>query len=434
MDKTDVRRLLAQHDIQLTDVELESVLFRLSQRAQGTIYSGNNTAPSRPTDTITRSFASSRRPRTSTHERPRVPLLKTAGMIPRTAPSQLAPSPINTSRRLRGRISDFPLAATQQIVAEDRAILEAPNIENMESTNHQRNCSTLQSQEQEVPATNPHNSSISKIARIAVNDRAEYFHLRKTGDTGTLQRAPWQSQKKQYRKNPNAIVVGGLDAVFRMTNQKVVNIDNIRSGKSNEFNKMLPPDIVVDPTTRRTIALAHQRRVLYEDSQVTPVATRESAPIETPRIIEMDARVANPLSGRKSFRDKDKARHASGGWATNLDYRDLHHAPWTTTAQDPLLSYRSPVSHRIGKRELHPSWNGPTNGRVVVPVGINSKSIPPSLARPDRMNRSAVNSPRLAYQRRVNAMDEAVKGWDECQTRVGATTQSVRTKKKDMSF
>ena len=485
MDRSDVRRILGQHDIQLSDAELETVLLRLTKRSQ--VVSATTTI-NQPE--VTQNI-SQRRPLTGSIERPRVPLLKTyeAQWKPRTAPSQLSPN--TTSNPSRFQIPAAGLSSEQQqqqqyqqqlllqesqhfqesqesqqsqqsqqtqqqsqqqtqqqsqqqtqqtqMLAEQtyeerRAITDAPNMETISSIQN-TNPATTTNITATKNYTNTTNSAInnnrrkqiSMIAQIAVNDREELFNIKKTGDVGTIQRAPWQSQKKQYRKNPNAVVVGGLDAVFRMTNQNVINIDNIRSG-NNEYAKVLPPDIIIDPTTQRTIALAHQRRVLYEGSDITPVATRESFPVESPRIIEMDARRADPLSGKKAFRQEDACRHASGGWATDLDYRDLHQAPWTTTTQDPLLSYCSPINHRLGKRELHPDWDGATQGRVVLPIGKPERPKGIKIS-----NQSVVNSPRLKYQRRMKEMDKAVKGWESCQTR-DKTTKSKQKMKSDMSF
>ena len=432
MEKSDVRRILAQHDISLTDTELDGVLLRLTRRANDETYLGGRQNIN--TDTINNDTYRRQRPTTGNLQSVSVaPSLPVHRMIPRTAPMQLASS-WSSSTSPRGSPSSYlrPTPQSREVrevrevreeqppqtdKEEEAAIAQAPYaagsggservIYNTAGILPSRPPSGRQQQQQQQQ------QQVSKIAQMAVNEREEYFDLRKTGDPGTVQRAPWQSQKKQYKTNPTTVVVGGLDAVFRMAHQSVVDIDNMIQG-SNDLEKVLPPDVVIDPATNRFVALPHQRRRLFEEGNdqavaSVPIATRESKSVAVPRIIEMDGRKMDPLSGRKTFRANDAELHASGGWAVNLDYRDVHQAPWTTTNQHPLLSYRPPLTHDMRKRELHPAWDGPTIGRVVVPIG-------PPPERPRVGTSNLVNSPRLAYQKRVREMNNAVKNWDVCQS------------------
>ena len=265
-------------------------------------------------------------------------------------------------------------------------------------------------------------SPISKIAQIAVNDREESFKLRQNGDPGTRVRAPWQSQKKQYNKTPNAIVVGGLDAVFRMTNQAVVNIDNIREGSGHVLptDQKLPPDVVLNPTTKSMVAMPHLRKKSTFDTFVS-VATQESQSIASPRIVELDSRIANPLSGRKCFRKEDSARHASGGWAVALDYRDGQQQPWSTTSQNPEMSYRPVATHRNGRKSFR---NDTTSGRVIL------EATPPPKGKGGHYENSVVNSPRLAYQKRVREMNNSLQNWEVQQTVSRTNTSSANSQPK----
>jgi hypothetical protein len=502
MDKADVQNILLQHGLKLSESELDSVLFRLSQRAQEeTVYGGPSTLKTNPRIASNIGATAKRqRPATSTQKVYRMPLDSYSTSLPQTAPGRPRKFPFSpissyssdysslslsdhssaaTSVRAAGKpainneattssvtptitSTNHPINTTPQ-QEEENSIKYAPdltfntmattssntipdlnnNIQQLQlqqlqqqQQNHQQQQQQQQQQQNYQQQQQNHHQQQqqqqqqnqrqnqqqqqyqqqyqhqhrSKIAQIAVNDREESYILQNNGDPGTRVRAPWQSQKKQYRRQPNAIVVGGLDAVFRMRNKTVVDIDRIRENDGNELaDKLLPPDIVVDPTTNRMVALPHQRKKMYdnENQNITiPLATRESQPVESPRIIELDARIADPLSGRKPFRKEDIARHASGGWAISLDYRDVHTSPWSTTAKHPQESYRSPMAHRReGKRELHPSWDGPTNGRVIIPIG------PPERPKAS-FNHSAVNSPRLAYQRRAREMEHALKNWN----------------------
>ena len=467
MDRTDVQHLLHQHGLVLTNDELSQVLFRLSHRAQQeTIYGGPQTSETRPQPAPPSNLTNTQqtRPATSTQQRYRVPMTQTSSMIPKTAPSQsrrlqLVPTPShsstystasstvapsltaaianNTTANITAYTAATPTGTTINPTIlvpqteETSAIANAPNLNtfagttstvpNLSNNMHpfqqpqqfQLQPQQLQPQQQTTDRNWVPRNQASKISQIAVNDRVEQFNLRINGDAGTRIRAPWQSQKKQYHKTPNTVVVGGLDAVFRMTNVAVVNIDQIREGGGiAPINKVLPPDVVRDPTTQRMVALPHQRKKMFDtvtqhnQNLQVPVATKESQPVESPRIVEIDARIANPLGGRKCFREEDQARHASGGWAVSSDYSDLSILPWSTTSKTPEISYRSPMAHRrIGKRELNPSWNGPTiNGRIVVPIG------PPG--QPKGYGNSAANSPRLKYQRRVREMNRSLEGWN----------------------
>ena len=250
--------------------------------------------------------------------------------------------------------------------------------------------------------------SSSKIANFVIHDE-RYFNLPTGYREETTRIGPWQTSRKHFEpgrsRQSSAMVVGGLDAAMRLKKDSIITID--ASGLTQKQDKLLPPDVIVHPTTMQTIAVPHQRRKQFQHNvQVESGASKKTAILE-PRIIELDARKVSPRSGKKPFRGRDGRFHASSGWAIDPDYRDINPAEWTTTAQSPRSSY-DPIARASRKGPINPKWgqwNRPTKLETVGPPPKRNSS-----------SKDVANSPRLQYRRRCQEMLKATKGWDACKS------------------